>query len=140
MNSLSWLLYAADVSQTIKFGGSMFATFGLVGSVMAYPLSFVAGTTYSFSSPEEKAAAKVRPTQIQKVAKTVAILSVVILALGAVLPSRNTIMLIAASEVGETVLASDQAQKIGGEAGALATDSLKVLRKFINDQLDEAAE
>lgn len=57
-----------------------------------------------------------------------------------VTPSKNTIMLIAASEVGETVLTSEKAQEIGGEAGALATDSLRVLRKFINEQLGEAAE
>lgn len=137
MNSLSWLLYAADVSDTIKTSAPFFAGLGIIVSGVAYPASFMVGETYSYQSPEEKAAAQARPAQVQKFARSLALWSVAALLLVAVLPTRSTLMLIAASEVGETVLASEQAQQIGGEAGALATDSLRVLRKFINEQLAE---
>lgn len=137
MNSLSWLLYAADVAGTIKTSGGLLAVFGLAGAVCAYPASFMAGETWSWNTEEENAVARARPAQIQKVAKSVAIASLVVLGIGALLPSRNTIMLIAASEVGETMLASEEVQRLGGEAGALAKDSLTVLRKFITEQLDE---
>lgn len=135
MNSLSWLLYAADVAQGIKVGGGIAATFMVVGGVAAMPMSFLAGETYYFYTEDEKEEARARPGIIRDVAKKVIIGGVILLSVGAVLPSRTTIMLIAASEVGETILASPQAQEIGGEAGELATDSLRVLRNFINEQL-----
>lgn len=49
-------------------------------------------------------------------------------------------MLIVASQVGEQVINSKQAQEIGGDAGALAADSIRLLRKYVNEQLDEKPE
>lgn len=134
MNSLSWLLYAAEVAGNAQ---GVAVGVAVVTGISAGVCAGAAGMVIS-SYPDENDRAnnkwllsKVRP---------LAVASICFAMLAATLPSRNTIMLIAASEVGETVLASDQAQQIGGEAGALAADSLKVLRKFINGQLDEVAE
>lgn len=140
MNSLSWLLYAADVADNIKTTGGMVAVFSTIGGLAAFGLSFILAEPFSFDSEETKAEKRGVGKAIRATSKTFIIIGVSLITIGTLLPSRETMMLIAASEVGETVLASDQAQKIGGEAGALATDSLKVLRKFINDQLGEAAE
>jgi len=129
MNSLSWLLYAAEVTEGIKGTVILFAVvggFALVFSWMPFLLSD--------DSPADWG--KWLGGLPRRFGLWVILACLVFVAL----PSKNTIMLIAASEVGETVLSSTQAQQIGGEAGALATDSLRVLRKFINDQLEEANE
>jgi hypothetical protein len=131
MNSLSWLLYGADASAKL---GVALGTGTIVGALLV-PGSFIAmAWVHDFVTDDEATLRGIRDKW--KVGATLAIVCAV---LWAVVPSRNTIMLIAASEVGETVLASPQAQTIGGEAGELAADSLRVLRKFINDQLDGPA-
>lgn len=125
MNSLSWLLYLAEVSDSAKGILIIMAIAGVFALVFSW-------MPFMFRDED--------PGDWVKWLMTVPKRSAWIVALGVVIfvlaPSRNTIMLIAASEVGETVLASEQAQQIGGEAGALAKDSLSVLRKFINDQLE----
>ena len=136
MNSLSWLLYAADVADTIRIIGGIAIPLGVLGGVAAMPLSFLAGDTYSWHDEDEKRAIKARPAVVRGVAAKVLIACAALAVIVTFTPSRNTIMLIAASEVGETVLASPQARQIGGEAGELAADSLRVLRKFINEQLE----
>lgn len=128
MNSLSWLLYAADLTANVSAiaGVSLFVV-GAVGAFSWVP--FMVGDKKVSDWTDWLRGSAVR-------AAVPVGLCVLVLVIA---PSRNTIMLIAASEVGETVLASPQAQTIGGEAGELATDSLRVLRKFINDQLDVPA-
>lgn len=129
MNSLSWLLYGAEVA-----GNAQGVFVGITIATGMSAIACLAGAGLIISSwPDENDRAnnkwlmgKVRP--LLQICVTFAVLA-------AVMPSRNTIMLIAASEVGETVLASPEAQQLGGEAGALAADSLRVLRKFINEQL-----
>lgn len=124
MNSLSWLLYGADVFGNLRGASAAVLIIGGIGVALS-PIGFMI--------------ADLGPEDWLDSAKRLAGKFIFVGALAAlflvVTPSRNTIMLIAASEVGETVLASPQAQQIGGEAGELAADSLRVLRKFINEQL-----
>lgn len=128
MNTLSWLLYGAETAEKV---GVTAGVAGLIGLGLI-PGSFIAAAwVHDFMTEDERVLSKVRAKW--KLGLTVTIIAS---ALWAVAPSKQTIMLIAASEVGEQVLSSEQAQTIGGEAGQLATDSLRVLRKFINEQLE----
>lgn len=127
MNTLSWLLYASDAFGSAKtasvviliacgFTGLFAAIFSPIISEYTNAVAFVKKAFRPF-------------LWTASIALGVAIL----------VPSQNTIMLIAASEAGEQILSSAKAQEIGGEAGGLATDSIKLLRKYINDQLGKDA-
>lgn len=141
MNSLSWLIYAAETINNLKLSCSIFGLVGIVGGTAAFCMSpLTEPFIWSSDTKEEIAAKKAIPETVRKVAKAVMITAVPLFLIAQVLPSKNTIMLIAASQFGENILSTPEAQKIGGEAGALATDSLRVLRKFINEQLDEKSE
>lgn len=134
MNSLSWLLYAADVSE----GARWVTLFLMVISGIASAGSVVVWLAVMDDRPNEKQQEEVS-TWVRRVWWRFAPLFIACMLVFIVVPQRQTLMLIAASEIGETVLASPQAQAIGGEAGELAADSLRVLRKFINEQLDAPA-
>lgn len=136
MNSLSWLLYAADISGRMSMTFGLVATFSAIGCAVA-GVGYVITKIVHETDNDEVPAVVVR--MVGRAGAVLALVFVISCAVAVLAPSRNTIMLIAASEVGETVLASPQAQAIGGEAGELATDSLRVLRKFINEQLDTPA-
>ncbi|HWU19361.1 MAG TPA: hypothetical protein VN155_16895 [Devosia sp.] len=133
MNSVSWLLYAANVSSGLQGAAVGFAF--LTGAAAASCALFSAVVVSAYPDENDKKNSawllrKVRPLALTCIALT---------ALAVLVPSRSTIMLIAASEVGEAVITSTEVQQLGGEAGALATDSLRVLREFINEQLAEPA-
>jgi hypothetical protein len=131
MNGLSWLLYGADVAGNLQ-GTAILVVVASV--IVVCILGIITGVSMSYApDDEDKARAKWAVGKIG-LAMTVAIGFAVV---ATFIPSRNTIMLIAASEVGETVLASAEAQQLGGEAGALATDSLRLLRKYVSEQLGE---
>lgn len=136
MNQLSWLLYLADVAGN----AGVAAWLGIVGCAIAAVVFVVSGAFIrdfaEFKRDPDAVIAQGKALQ-RKAIPLIAVAGV-ILAVGVLVPSRSTIMLIAASEVGETVLASKDVQSIGGEAGALATDSLKLLRKYVTEQLGEA--
>jgi hypothetical protein len=131
MNSLSWLLYAADASDGLKTAGVVVCGLSLTFAAFVGGIAALNKFDGTFGGGERVAGPLFKFTRALTVIGSIAGL------LSIAAPSRSTLMLIAASEVGETVLASEQAQQIGGEAGALATDSIRVLRKFINDQLAE---
>lgn len=126
MNSVSWLLYAAEVVTSIKGAIAAAGMMAVIGLVFSWTPFLISG-----GDPEDWA--QWLKTLPRKFGLLVAILGAVFV----VIPSNNTIMLIAASEIGETVLASKEAQRMGGEAGQLASDSLRLLRKYISEQLAE---
>lgn len=53
------------------------------------------------------------------------------------IPSKETMYAIAASQVGEQIIQLEQVQDIGGEAGGLAKDAIDLLRQQIQEQLTE---
>ena len=129
MNALSWLLYGANIASNL--GPTLGLTAIFAGCVA---LGAGIGTVACVVEDVEM------PKQFRKVLPVSLTILFVCGGLAVLVPSRDTIMLIAAAEVGETVLASKDVQSIGGEAGALATDSLKLLRKYVTEQLGEVAE
>lgn len=135
MNSVSWLIYAAEVSENIKW------TFGLLGTACGITgiVMVVAGAAKRDFAQFDSDPRPARDYGISLQAKSPPwfIAMAALWALSAPLPSKQTLMMIGVSEVGETIIASKQAQDIGGEAGALASDSLKLLRKYVNEQLGE---
>jgi hypothetical protein len=132
MNSLSWLLYLAEAFDGVKAAASWVAPLAFLSAAGVGVIAAINKYDSALGGGDRVA------DPLFKFVRTLVVVGSASTLLLVVAPSKSTIMLIAASEVGETVLASDQVQEIGGEAGALATDSLRVLRKFINEQLGDA--
>lgn len=135
MNSLSWLLYLADVSE----GARWVAMFSMIICGLITAGSLVVWWAIVSESPTDDQEQEVKKW-VGRVWSFFAPVFVISMMVFILVPQRQTLMLIAASEIGETVLASSQAQAIGGEAGELAVDSLRVLRQFITEQLDAPTE
>lgn len=133
MNGLSWMLYWSDVVGNL---GPLLVIGGVVLCGGALIMAVVGATYRDYARSRDEDDWK-SERSLQKKAWAPALFGATLIAAAAFVPSKNTIMLIAASEVGETVIASGEAQKLGGEAGQLATDSLRLLRKYVSDQLAE---
>lgn len=52
-------------------------------------------------------------------------------------PGRNTVLLIGASQVGEQIIQLQEVQEFGGDIGALASDTITLLRQVVSDQIGE---
>lgn len=133
MNSLSWLLYAADLVD----GVWLLSMFGGAGVLATAVISLIAAGDYEDATYGDTARKKASAVAIRKRFPLLLTLAVVLLVISAVTPKRGTVLTIAASEVGEELLATDAAKTLGGEAGELATDSLKLLRKYVTEQLGD---
>lgn len=129
MNSTSWLIYLANTSENL----------GTVLGMGAAAL-FIATCGLTVGKIGMMAEGKKLPSGVNRFWLASIIALPVLSATAALLPSRDTVMMIAVSEIGASVLSTDKAQEIGGEAGELATDSLKLLRKYVTEQLGEEAE
>lgn len=115
MNSLSWLIYLAEVS------GGVAATFGVVaffsGGVAVGSLIFwlVTDETPKICSWEDKeskiAGHRARRATLKAAIRPAVICFIVCSLVSSFLPSRDTIYAIAASEMGEEVVKSETAGK-----------------------------
>lgn len=137
MNSLSWLLYFADVVQNIRgtIAGFMF----LVGAIFLF-----SGVAWIFSkiAPTDDDISRGMPESFKKAVTKVFTFSiwllVVLNVLSIVTPTKTTILSIAASEFAEYVVSTEEIQTIGGEAGDLITNSIRLLNEQITEQLKPA--
>lgn len=112
MNELSWLLYLAELSESLA---TIFVIIGfvlLVATVFLGIMSFQYREEYHSSDDHNKS---VR-LRCRRYAIGFGIICFILLIFAAVLPSKNTVYAIAASEMGEHVLDS--------KTGSLATQAL----------------
>lgn len=125
MNSLSWLLYVIDVISSLKGVSSVGIFIFSIGLFGILFFKFMNKIEEIFEEPFLKV-----PFIFCSIALTI------MLILYTFVPSSKTMALIAASQVGEQIMITEQAKEIGGEAGELATNSIKLLNKYVADQLD----
>lgn len=111
MNTLSWLLYAADVAGSL--GEMVFA--GFVCCILAC----VVAAFVFFCSLEDHNDAAIDASK--RIARIFGTWAVILFLIQAVVPSQKTIYLIAASEMGEEIIMTPEMEK---------------LRDVLNDQLD----
>lgn len=142
MNFLSWILYLADVSESLKGWLQFFAvlaTFAVFIAAMcvAFIMSFISEAKGKNGNHKEEIdfLTAVRDGLFKTTLRYSVPIFLVMFLLGAFIPSKQTFMLIAASEVGEDVILSPAA----GEVGEVAMDSLRLLKDYINKQLEPAA-
>lgn len=115
MNSLSWLLYLADVVGDLNDLSKL----TLVASLFAL---LAAGTSFLVAtSDDEKSLAK----DLGYLSKIFCWVAVVAMVLVVVVPSSKTIYLIAASESGEYVATSERSQRILDKIEGVLDDYLE---------------
>lgn len=104
MNSLSWMIYLADVCSNIGFPAVMFS---IVGTIAAVISTIVKRAAEDDESDDGKAAFRIS-SSVQKASIPIAVIAIT---LSVFVPSKDTVYAIAASEVGEDILKSPEASK-----------------------------
>lgn len=132
MNNVSWFLYLSDLVQSLSifFGITAFAGLVVFAGLLAYGGSKKdferhGNDRWEYGDKVQKKAFKFLP------------LVILVLFMAFILPSKETMYMIAASQVGEQIIQLEQVQDIGGEAGGLAKDAIDLLRQQIQEQLTE---
>lgn len=137
MNNLSIIIYFADVVPKL---GSLFAILSTL-SVFVMVLTSIAylQKRSEFIESEREGASFAKHAQETKssmdfwikIFRLALVIFLVAIIPSIAIPKRDTIMMIAASEYGETALKSDDVQEIVNPAR-------QILKKWINDQLAES--
>lgn len=137
MNSLSWLVYLSYVIPNL----------GVVLVTMALALCFIIGGAFIYSRtamsdgkryPNMYPDAYENGQKAHKFLLKILWIPFVLICLSIFIPSRETMYMIAASQVGETVIQLEQVQSLGGEVGGLASDTIELLRQNIQEQLTQS--
>lgn len=130
MNNLSWLLYAADVAGSVS-GVLSFTAFGAmvagVGSGIGYLATGSSPHIWSWDDKATKVADhKAMRDALKKIPKRAVIVFALSATLASIIPGKETIYAIAASEMGENVLNSQTGDK-----------AVKALNAWLDRQITE---
>lgn len=112
MNALSWLIYLADVAEEINgIGGAAVVVSFLVG--IALLICFIVGGVMTMDAYDDEDRAKAKGPRVfgVKAAKIILPWCAAMVLLATVVPSKETIYAIAASQLGEQVIKSETAGK-----------------------------
>ena len=127
MNTLSWFLYVADVIGGI---GLMFGTIGgllfLGGWIFAIPGYMVIWTVFR----DQEEAAKKSKEAFAWLSPRMVIAGFLMITASVLVPSKQTMYMIAASEMGEVVVKSEEAKEIFGELKTTVIHELKRVREL----------
>lgn len=105
MNSLSWLLYVADVLPTISGVLSFFCALSMLASTVAY---FITMAYVAEVHGEEKEVV----IKANKITGRISLCSLFALLIALLIPSKETFYLIARSEAGEHIVESPRANEL----------------------------
>jgi hypothetical protein len=133
MNTLSWMIYGAEVFSRlcpiIGFGG----VFILLVSISCVVCGVVPWSYYSWDNAEHRIACEAMRSKLRTGGRRGAIFGVVFIFFASVIPSSTTIYLIAASEAGEAVVTSPEARE-------MMNDLKGIIRKKLKEELGDSSE
>lgn len=134
MNGISILIYLIGV---IPGFSALFLWIGWLLVIPPIVLSFfvlmAVGTQPSSTKAEEEI--KAVWTWVTKNLWKFVISGMIIVVLGIAIPPKQTMVLIAASEIAEEVIAIEEIAEVGGEAGLLIKESIGLLRGYISEEI-----
>lgn len=128
MNSLSWFLYSIDLFSNI----SILAQVAALALVICFVAMVIAGSVMRSDSYDSDAAVsgeKLHKAALRKVLPTIVIVSIV----ACLIPTKETMYMIGASQIGEQIVALEEVQSMGGEVGSLAKETVTLLRKKVQE-------
>jgi hypothetical protein len=132
VNKLSLLLYIADVTEKLS---SYLWTFGLL-VLLSYVGLNVAQAVSTATFNEERGSSVSQYRTHGLIRNKLIVVGVVLIMISSVIPSRQTMYLIAASEIGETVILSPEMTETVGKMKAVID---KKLEEFIEDEPEATA-
>lgn len=136
MNSLSWFLYIVDISGGIQG----FFIFLSVASLISFVVFIITGAALrdrsyrGYGNQEERTSLGIK---FHKRSPLFFVPLIIFFLLAVAIPSKETLYLIGASQVGEQVVALQEVQEIGGDIGDLAKDAIKLLREKIKESVSD---
>lgn len=136
MNELSWFVYIAQVLPNLGVTMAFSALISIVMMIGFYVYGMTArsdGTRYPSLYPQ----ARENGMKVLSTLHKIWWIPIVILFLSTLIPSKQTLYMIAASQIGEQVIQLEEVQKLGGDVGGLASDTIELLRQNIQEQLTE---
>lgn len=132
MNNISWLVYAAEVLPSLSDWLVNISLAAGLAVAAFFLFSMVVGVEESYHSEETKASkAEVRSSAWASLRKFIPWVVAGCL-LSVFIPSKTTIYMIAASEIGETVVTSPEAQEMLG-------DLKSIIKKRLKDEIGATA-
>lgn len=142
MNNVSWFLYLIDLFYSLSnnFLGPM-AVISIIASMIIIIITNLYKTHTEHDSQSGYTRTKVflAPHLKRHLSYLIptAIISLLIIS---IIPSKQTMYMIAASQIGEQVVQLEEVQAIGGDVGGLASDAIKLLRERISTELATEAD
>ena len=124
MNSLSWFIYLADVLPNFAWMGQVSFFFLLFGSIATVAVFVIANTEGSGNKDERAVVNKVCRGITVKILLPLSLLMLVT----NLIPSKETIYLIAGSEAGEAVVVSEEGKEILSDIHEVIKFQLKSLK------------
>ena len=141
MNSLSWLIYLAGVSQSLSV---FLVLLCVVSATVGMLLTVIAIVCLGTRDSNGYALANDRYQDRQEIHKSAkrwavrfGILFVVFGMFSNLLPERKTVLLIAASEIGERTLNSEKMAAVGARVNSVIDPSIELLNTWIVKQTEE---
>lgn len=125
MNNLSLMIYAAEVVNNIKVPLVITSLSMLIGGAISTISGNIGWSYYSFTSKEEKETSETLRKRLGKIGPRFVFTGIALAFFTAVVPSSNTIYLIAASEAGETVVSSPEAKEMFNDIKTIIKQKLK---------------
>ena len=132
MNNLSWLIYLANTIENMAgffYSSSIILFFVATILFVAILVSFD-GDTFDVDRAKEFR------VKTQKIVIWAIVGGIVFSFIVGFLPSRQTVLLIAASEVGERVINSEKLARVGDRMTAVIDPSIELLNVYIAQQTD----
>ena len=138
MNSVSWFIYLTDILSrfTYAFTPLVPITFIFIIIPMAV-CHFLYEENSDYKNGEYVRIKSFPLRHVSNLLRYIIPIWFIMLFAIILIPSKQTMYMIAASQVGEQVVQLEQVQDIGGEAGELAKDAIELLRQNIQEQLTE---
>lgn len=128
MNNVSWFLYLVQIISNI----------GVITVIVLIVLGLSFIILLVFGAIEQDLHySKLSENPIWPIVRNIGIVLAIFTTIGVFIPSKETMYMIAASQVGEQVIQLQQVQEVGGEVGGLAKDTIELLRQQIQEQLTE---
>lgn len=132
MNSLSWFLYFVDISQAIAIVLWLFVASLFIAIIASWVRgSWLRDKAYNGNDDPDWKDGYLMQWNSLKLLIPIGIFII----LACLVPSRQTLYMIAASQIGERVVALEEVQALGGDVGGLAADTITLLRQQIQSQI-----
>jgi hypothetical protein len=129
MNSLSWLIYIVEIGNNLSVVCILIAVSSLILTALIWFAGLMVEADLRKPFPQ-------RCKQILKWSIPICMISGM---LAVFMPSRETVLLIAASEIGERALHTDSIQAMGNKLNSVVDPSVELLNTWIRKQTQELA-